>query len=141
MCSYHKVNCLQICKHISKPFDRYIGILLQYQGTRNSWSNCHVQLPVRNQTMKEILSSGTQRFTQNEETFFCEKLTDFAWKNYLGQLAAGNCLGAIIWRVIIHETIIQTPIAWEPIFLGAIAKWTIILGENCLGGNFPKTIL
>ena len=61
--------------------------------------------------MKEILSSGTQRFTQNEETFFCERLIDFAWTNYMGQLAAGNCLGAIIWRVIIHETIIQTPIA------------------------------
>ena len=46
------------------------------------------------------------KVTQNEEIFFCERLISFAWKNYLEQLAVGNCLGAIIWSVIIHGTII-----------------------------------
>ena len=62
---------------------------------------------------------------------FCERLINISWKNHLQQLAAGNCLGAIIWGVIMRGviilgTIILVPIAWEPYFFRG----------SCLAGNY-----
>ena len=62
---------------------------------------------------------------------FCERLINISWKNHLQQLAAGNCLGAIIWGVIMRGviilgTIILAPIAWEPYFFRG----------SCLAGNY-----
>ena len=88
---------------------------------------------------------------------FREGIINFAWKNYLGQLAVGNFWEAISWRVIIEGvivrwTIIDAPIPRGPIFLGAIVRGqfsrgggaivqgAITLGDNCLGGNCPGAI-
>ena len=70
---------------------------------------------------------------------FREGIINFAWKNYLGQLAVGNFWEAISWRVIIEGvivrwTIIDAPIPRGPIFLGAIF---LEGGGNCPGGNYP----
>ena len=104
-------------------------ILFEYQETRSSWSNCHIQLSIK---MFAQISLKSRKF-------FGERLMKyFAWKNYLGQLAGGNFLGKIIWRVTIWGLIIRVdnyPVAnWpEGSFpwgncLVAIIRGTIMLG-------------
>ena len=87
--------------------------------------------------------------------FFGERLMKyFAWKNYLGQLAGGNFLGKIIWRVTIWGLIIRVdnyPVAnWpEGSFpwgncLMAIIRGTIMLGVVVWGRGgaiFPGAIV
>ena len=61
--------------------------------------------------------------------YFFVKDIHFVWKNYLGQLTRGKCMGVII-GVIIRGRIIQVPpFARGPIFLGAIV-WR----NNCPWG-------
>ena len=60
----------------------------------------------------------------------------FAWKNYLGQLTEGDCLGVnylqsnypgvIIWRIIIQVPISRAAILLEAIVWGAINRGVII---------------
>ena len=102
--------------------------MFEYQGTRQSWSNCHKQLSKSNKCMKEMFSFRT----------WC--LLKFA------QILLGRIIwGEIIWRVIIRGKIIQTQIFRIAILLEAIDGgegeaiiWrAIILGDNCPRSNFP----
>ena len=74
---------------------------------------------------------------------FCERLINIAWKNYLQQLAVGNCLGAMIWGVIMRGviilgTIILAPIPREPYFpRGSCLAGNYSWGQSP-GGNFSE---
>ena len=69
------------------------------------------------------------------KTHFCERLIKyFAWKNYLGQSAGGNCLGSNYLEgnypgVIILGAIIQAPIV-RGNFSGTIVWGAIVLEPN-----------
>ena len=97
-------------------FGRYIWILFEYQGTRNSWSNRHIQLSKWNESMKEMFSCRTWyllKFSQNIQ---------------------GTIIQAPIVRVaILLETIIWgAQLSWEE-----IVREVIFLGGQLSGGNYP----
>ena len=72
---------------------------------------------------------------------FCERLINFAWKNYLDQLAGCNCLG----ENYLKGNCPGRNYSWDnyPVAIcpGANFPWGNCLGGNCPGGNCPRTHL
>ena len=114
---------MQICKYILLAFPSiYRGFCWNIKGLEivnqmNAWKKCSC-------------SKWRNVFQRKIYQIFCLKGL------------SGNCLGAVVWRVIILGTIIQVPIVRGQFFwdhcLGAILSWgAIVVGGNCPGGNYP----
>ena len=101
-----------------------------------------------NKCMKEILLSGTQGLLKVKKHFFVKGI-NLVWKNYLGQLSAGNDLGAFTWRVKSNYpwdnypgSKCPGPIFWGQLpggklFGGQLSLKAIVLEAIFLGSNCP----